>query len=118
MVEVPEEPQPDSTAEPSRGKREPSNPKRGSGRNEAAGGKSPASPGLPAGPSAKRAVGVKASLSEEEGNSLGSTGLSGKAGNPRNDKGAQGDAPPDLKVRSGGRGMCMAQGWELLLFCR
>ncbi|XP_053234419.1 ubiquitin carboxyl-terminal hydrolase 19 isoform X2 [Podarcis raffonei] len=98
VVEVPEEPQPDSTAEPSRGKREPSNPKRGSGRNEAAGGKSPASPGLPAGPSAKRAVGVKASLSEEEGNSLGSTGLSGKAGNPRNDKGAQGDAPPDLKA--------------------
>ncbi|XP_061474826.1 ubiquitin carboxyl-terminal hydrolase 19 isoform X2 [Rhineura floridana] len=100
MVEISEEPQPDSTVEPSRGKREPSNPKRASGRNETAEGKNQASLGLPAGPTAKGAVCIKPGLSEEEGNSssMGSTGLSGKACSPNNDKGAQGDALLDLKA--------------------
>lgn len=98
----------DGTAEPPRAKREPSNPKRAPGRKEAAGEKNPASPGLPSGPSAKRAVYVKATLPEEEGSSsnTGSSGLSEMMGNHRNGQGVQGDALLDLKVRSmGGKGM-------------
>ncbi|XP_054831391.1 ubiquitin carboxyl-terminal hydrolase 19 isoform X3 [Eublepharis macularius] len=97
-----EEPHADGSVEPSRGKREPSNSKRASGRNEPPERKNPASPGLPSGPSAKRAVYVKATLSEEEGNSscTGSSGLSEVIGNHRNGQGGQGDAPVDLKANN------------------
>ncbi|XP_066474519.1 ubiquitin carboxyl-terminal hydrolase 19 isoform X3 [Tiliqua scincoides] len=91
------EPQPDSTVEPSGDKQEPSNPKRAPGRDEPAGGKNSVSPGLPSGPSAQRAVHVKANLSEEK-RSSSSMGISRKVSSQRNDRGAQGDAPLDLKV--------------------
>ncbi|XP_062978176.1 ubiquitin carboxyl-terminal hydrolase 19 isoform X2 [Elgaria multicarinata webbii] len=96
--EVPEEPQRDSATEPSRGKREPSNPKRAP---ETSGGKNPASLGLPAGPCAKRAVCVNATPSAEEGSGSGSvstTGLCENVGSQRNDRGAQGDASVNVKA--------------------
>ncbi|XP_053156920.1 ubiquitin carboxyl-terminal hydrolase 19 isoform X2 [Hemicordylus capensis] len=97
---VSEEPQPESTTEPSRGRQEPSSPKRAPRRNETTGGKNSSSPGLPSGPSVKKAVCVKASLSEEEGNSssMGSTELSGNVSSQRNGWGAEGDASLDLKA--------------------
>ncbi|XP_020651056.3 ubiquitin carboxyl-terminal hydrolase 19 isoform X3 [Pogona vitticeps] len=88
--------QPCSTVEPSKGKREPSNPKRAPGRNETTGGKNPASPGLPAGPSAKRAVCVKASLLKEEGNR--SPVLCRELDSQRTGLGAQGGVTLGLKA--------------------
>ncbi|XP_060095352.1 ubiquitin carboxyl-terminal hydrolase 19 isoform X2 [Heteronotia binoei] len=92
----------DGTAEPPRAKREPSNPKRAPGRKEPIGEKNPASLGLPSGPSAKRAVYVKATLPEEEGNSsnTGNSGLSEMIDNHRNGQGAQGGALLDLKAEN------------------
>uniref|UniRef100_A0A8B9G8M3 Ubiquitin carboxyl-terminal hydrolase 19 n=1 Tax=Amazona collaria TaxID=241587 RepID=A0A8B9G8M3_9PSIT len=49
-----------------RSRREASNPKRAPGKSEALGGKSPASPGMQSGPSAKRAVYLKVAPTEEE----------------------------------------------------
>ncbi|NXD14037.1 UBP19 hydrolase, partial [Nothocercus nigrocapillus] len=101
-VEVaPEEPRAEST-EPSRPRREPSNPKRAQGRSETLGGKSPASPGTPSGPSAKRAVYLKVAPSEEEPNARvtgsmePSKGHSGRSGSRRNGRATQGDVPAAL----------------------
>ncbi|XP_048344540.1 ubiquitin carboxyl-terminal hydrolase 19 isoform X1 [Sphaerodactylus townsendi] len=95
-----EQPHADGAAEPSRGKREPSNPKRAPGRNEAVGEKNPASPGPPSGPSAKRAVYVRAALSEEElsSSSTGSSCLREMIGSHRNGRGDQEDPLLDLKA--------------------
>uniref|UniRef100_A0A8B9G8Q5 Ubiquitin carboxyl-terminal hydrolase 19 n=1 Tax=Amazona collaria TaxID=241587 RepID=A0A8B9G8Q5_9PSIT len=60
-----EEPRAES-AELPRSRREASNPKRAPGKSEALGGKSPASPGMQSGPSAKRAVYLKVAPTEEE----------------------------------------------------
>lgn len=103
------EPQPDSTVEPSKDKQESSDPKRAPGRDEAAGGKNSVSSGLPSGPSAKKGVHVKASLSEEKGGGSSSTGISRKVSSQKTDRGAQGDAPLDLKVRN------REGGWHTLL---
>ncbi|NWR83053.1 UBP19 hydrolase, partial [Furnarius figulus] len=98
---IPEEPRAEGT-EPPRSRREPSNPKRAPGRSEALGGKSPASPGTQSGPSAKRAVYLKVAPTEEEPNArvTGSTepskGHSGRAGNRRNGRASQVDAPTAL----------------------
>ncbi|KAH0630314.1 hypothetical protein JD844_013233 [Phrynosoma platyrhinos] len=100
MEDITEEPQSYSITEPTRAKRELSNPKRSPGRNEGAGGENAASPGLPTGLSAKRAVCIKASLPKDEGNhgSVENTGLCGEADRQRNARGAQGDALLDLKA--------------------
>uniref|UniRef100_A0A8D0H0W9 CS domain-containing protein n=1 Tax=Sphenodon punctatus TaxID=8508 RepID=A0A8D0H0W9_SPHPU len=91
---VPAEPQPpDGIAEPLRGRREP--PKRMPGKSEAAGGRCPASPGLPGRPSAKQAVYLTPSPAEEEGaGSLGSVDPSREAGSRQNGQGAHSDATP------------------------
>lgn len=93
------EPQADSSLEPPRAKRDPSNPKRAPGRSEALAGRTPLSPGLLSGPSAKRAVYLKAAPSEEEPNARvvegpePSKGHGGKAGSRRNGRGGQSEAP-------------------------
>ncbi|NXF77024.1 UBP19 hydrolase, partial [Sclerurus mexicanus] len=98
---IPEEPRAEGT-EPPRSRREPSNPKRAPGRIEALGGKSPASPGTQSGPSAKRAVYLKVAPTEEEpharvtGSTEPSKGHSGRAGNRRNGRASQVDAPTAL----------------------
>ncbi|NWH25742.1 UBP19 hydrolase, partial [Grus americana] len=95
---APEEPRAEG-AELPRCRREPSNPKRAPGRSEALGGKSPASPGMQSGPSAKRAVYVKVAPTEEEPNARvtgsveSSKGHSGRAGSRRNGRANQIDAP-------------------------
>ncbi|XP_060622483.2 ubiquitin carboxyl-terminal hydrolase 19 isoform X2 [Anolis sagrei] len=96
---ITEDPQSCSTTESSRAKRELCNPKRGPGRSESTGGKNPSIPGLPTGPSAKRAVCTKTSLLEDEGNhsSMENTGLCGEADRQRSDQRAQGDAVLHLK---------------------
>uniref|UniRef100_A0A8B9J197 ubiquitinyl hydrolase 1 n=1 Tax=Amazona collaria TaxID=241587 RepID=A0A8B9J197_9PSIT len=78
-----EEPRAES-AELPRSRREASNPKRAPGKSEALGGKSPASPGMQSGPSAKRAVYLKVAPTEEE------------AGSRRNGRASQPDAPSAL----------------------
>ncbi|XP_054036370.1 ubiquitin carboxyl-terminal hydrolase 19 isoform X8 [Dryobates pubescens] len=89
-------------AELTRSRREPSNPKRAPGRNEALGGKSPASPGTQSGPSAKRAVYLKVAPTEEEprarvtGSMEPSRGHSGRAGSRRNGRTSQVDVPTAL----------------------
>ncbi|NXO20360.1 UBP19 hydrolase, partial [Cisticola juncidis] len=96
-----EEPRAEGT-EPPRSRREPSNPKRAPGRSEALGGKSPASPGTQSGPSAKRAVYLKAAPTEEEpnarvtGNTEPGKGHSGRASSRRNGRANQVDAPAAL----------------------
>ncbi|NXQ85301.1 UBP19 hydrolase, partial [Nyctibius grandis] len=98
---APEEPRAEGT-EPPRSRREPSNPKRAPGRSEALGGKSPASPGTPSGPSAKRAVYLKAAPTEEEPNARvtgsvePSKGHSGRTGTRRNGRASQVDVPTAL----------------------
>ncbi|NXI61104.1 UBP19 hydrolase, partial [Anseranas semipalmata] len=98
---APEEPRAEGT-EPPRSRREPSNPKRAQGRSEALGGKSPASPGMQSGPSAKRAVYLKVAPTEEEPNARvtgsvePSKGHGGRAGSRRNGRASQGDAPTAL----------------------
>ncbi|NWU89134.1 UBP19 hydrolase, partial [Upupa epops] len=98
---APAEPRAEST-ELSRSRREPSNPKRAPGRSEVLGGKSPASPGTQSGPSAKRAVYLKVAPTEEElnarvtGSVEPSKGHSGRAGNRRNGRASQVDAPTVL----------------------
>ncbi|XP_061864245.1 ubiquitin carboxyl-terminal hydrolase 19 isoform X2 [Colius striatus] len=98
---APEELQVEGT-EPLRSRREPSNPKRAPGRSEALGGKSPASPGMQSGPSAKRAVYLKVAPAEEEPNTRvsGSTepskGHGGRAGGRRAGRASQADAPTAL----------------------
>ncbi|KAJ7317131.1 hypothetical protein JRQ81_003293 [Phrynocephalus forsythii] len=96
VEDVAETLQPCSPVEPSRGKQEPSNPKRVPGRHEHAGGKNPAGPGLPTGPSAKRAGCVKASVLEEEGN--GSSVLCRERDSQRTALGAQGTVALGLKA--------------------
>lgn len=100
------EPQPDSAVESPKDKQKSSNPKRAPGRDESSGGKNSVSPGLPSGPCAKRAVHVKANLSEEKGSSS-NVAISKKVSSQRNDRGAQGDAPLDLKVRN------REKGWHM-----
>ncbi|KYO35554.1 ubiquitin carboxyl-terminal hydrolase 19 isoform A [Alligator mississippiensis] len=96
---APVEPQADSSLEPPRAKRDPSNPKRAPGRSEALAGRTPLSPGLLSGPSAKRAVYLKAAPSEEEPNARvvegpePGKGHGGKAGSRRNGRGGQSEAP-------------------------
>ncbi|NXP71650.1 UBP19 hydrolase, partial [Ramphastos sulfuratus] len=96
-----EEPKAEGT-ELTRSRREPSNPKRTPGRNEALGGKSPASPGTQSGPSAKRAVYLKVAPTEEEANARitgsvePSRGHGGRAGSRRNGRATQIDAPTAL----------------------
>ncbi|KAM6325505.1 ubiquitin carboxyl-terminal hydrolase 19 isoform 1-T3 [Podargus strigoides] len=98
---APEEPRDEGT-EPPRSRREPSNPKRAPGRSEALGGKSPASPGTQSGPSAKRAVYLKAAPTEAEPNTrvTGSVepnkGHSGRTGSRRNGRASQVDVPTAL----------------------
>uniref|UniRef100_A0A8C0HH10 Ubiquitin carboxyl-terminal hydrolase 19 n=1 Tax=Chelonoidis abingdonii TaxID=106734 RepID=A0A8C0HH10_CHEAB len=76
--------------EPARSKREFPNSKRAPGRGEAPEGKSPASPGLQSGPSAKRAGYLKVALMEEEPNAGVPGGLepgkgpSGRGGSRQN----------------------------------
>uniref|UniRef100_A0A8B9GF84 Ubiquitin carboxyl-terminal hydrolase 19 n=1 Tax=Amazona collaria TaxID=241587 RepID=A0A8B9GF84_9PSIT len=96
-----EEPRAES-AELPRSRREASNPKRAPGKSEALGGKSPASPGMQSGPSAKRAVYLKVAPTEEEpsarvtGSVEPSKGPSGRAGSRRNGRASQPDAPSAL----------------------
>ncbi|NXI40341.1 UBP19 hydrolase, partial [Galbula dea] len=98
---TPEEPKGEGTELP-RSRREPSNPKRAPGRSEALGGKSPASPGTQSGPSAKRAIYLKVTPTEEEPNARvtgsvePSKGHSGRAGSRRNGRASQVDVPTAL----------------------
>ncbi|XP_019360137.1 PREDICTED: ubiquitin carboxyl-terminal hydrolase 19, partial [Gavialis gangeticus] len=96
---APAEPQVDGSLEPPRAKRDSSNPKRAPGRSEALVGRTPLSPGLLSGPSAKRAVYLKAALSEEEPNARvvggpeSGEGHGGKVGSRRNGGAGQSEAP-------------------------
>ncbi|NWQ83257.1 UBP19 hydrolase, partial [Columbina picui] len=98
---APEEPRAEG-AELPRSRRESSNPKRAPGRSETMGGKSPASPGMQSGPSAKRAVYLKVAPTEEEPNARvtgsvePSKGHSGRASSRRNGRASQIDAPTAL----------------------
>ncbi|XP_030424659.1 ubiquitin carboxyl-terminal hydrolase 19-like isoform X5 [Gopherus evgoodei] len=95
--------------EPARSKREFPNSKRAPGRGEAPEEKSPASPGLQSGPSAKRAGYLKVALTEEEPNAGVPGGLepgkgpSGRGGSLQNGRATCGDAatgltPPLMKA--------------------
>ncbi|XP_029770334.1 LOW QUALITY PROTEIN: ubiquitin carboxyl-terminal hydrolase 19-like [Terrapene carolina triunguis] len=99
-----EQPPPAQAApeEPARSKREFPNSKLAPGRGEAPEGKSPASPRLQSGPSAKRAGYLKVALMEEEPNAGVPGGLepgkgpSGRGGSRQNGRAAHGDAATDL----------------------
>ncbi|XP_044879614.1 ubiquitin carboxyl-terminal hydrolase 19 isoform X3 [Mauremys mutica] len=83
--------------EPARSKREFPNSKPAPGRGEAPEGKSPASPGLQSGPSAKRAGYLKVALMEEEPNAGVPGGLEPGKGPSRQDgRAACGDAATGL----------------------
>ncbi|XP_074861714.1 ubiquitin carboxyl-terminal hydrolase 19 isoform X1 [Carettochelys insculpta] len=83
--------------EPPRSRRESPSVKRAPGRSEAPEGKSPASPGLQSGPSAKRAVYPSVALLEEEpgtgvpGPSEPGKGPTGRGGSRQNSQAAQDD---------------------------
>uniref|UniRef100_A0A8C8SYF0 ubiquitinyl hydrolase 1 n=1 Tax=Pelusios castaneus TaxID=367368 RepID=A0A8C8SYF0_9SAUR len=99
---TPQEPRAENSLEPLRSKREFPASKQAPGRSEAPAGRSPASPGLQSGPTAKRAVYLKAAGTEEEprdGVPVGlepSSGASGRGSSRPNGRITQGDAATDL----------------------
>uniref|UniRef100_A0A670YRR7 ubiquitinyl hydrolase 1 n=1 Tax=Pseudonaja textilis TaxID=8673 RepID=A0A670YRR7_PSETE len=101
--ETSEEPLLDSPVELIRSKRDPLNPKRILGKNDAVGGRNLLNPRLPTGPGTKAAC-IKASLSEEErkSRSTGKPGLPGIIDHQRTDRVAEGASQLDLKVRNKG----------------
>uniref|UniRef100_A0A8C8SYV7 ubiquitinyl hydrolase 1 n=1 Tax=Pelusios castaneus TaxID=367368 RepID=A0A8C8SYV7_9SAUR len=107
----------ENSLEPLRSKREFPASKQAPGRSEAPAGRSPASPGLQSGPTAKRAVYLKAAGTEEEprdGVPVGlepSSGASGRGSSRPNGRITQGDAATDLSPplgKVGGRA-----GWRV-----